>query len=242
MAYHNEVSVNAQYEGKDLEAMSLAPNYHAWILREFAPYLGKRVAEVGAGSGTFSSLLLQRPITELIAVEPSQEMYPLLAERFNANERVMCKQSFFLDLSAQYKEYFDSVLYINVLEHIKDDEKELRYVYESLKKGGVVCIFVPALQWLYGEHDRSVGHQRRYYKKQLKDLLGKTGFELVTIRYFDIVGVLPWLLLMRVMKKRLTANNAAFYDAVVIPIMSRIESIVSPPLGKNLIAVARKKI
>ncbi|MFZ3043631.1 MAG: class I SAM-dependent methyltransferase [Minisyncoccia bacterium] len=235
------MSTPLQYEGRDLEAMSLAPNYHAWIVRTFAPYLGKQVAEVGAGSGTFSEALLQLPIDELLAVEPSQEMYPLLAERFRTDARVVCTQSFFHDISAQYREHFDSVIYVNVLEHIKNDAQELRHAHEALKEGGMLCLFVPALQWLYGEHDRSVGHQQRYYKKQLKSLLEESGFEVVRIRYFDIAGVLPWFFLMRVLKRRLTGNNAVLYDRFVVPIMSRIESLIPPPLGKNLMAVARKK-
>ncbi len=221
--------------------MSLAPNYHEWILREFSPYLGTKVVEVGAGSGTFSFILLRRPVEKLFAVEPSLEMYPLLVERFRGDARVICLKELFTDISAQYRGYFDSVMYINVLEHIENDEKELQHAHESLKDGGTICIFVPALQWLYGEHDRSVGHKRRYYKREMRDLLEKTGFEIITIHYFDIVGVLPWFLLMRVMRKRLTGNNAAFYDAVVVPLMSRIESFISFPLGKNLVAVARKK-
>jgi SAM-dependent methyltransferase len=235
------VTADFRYEGRDLEAMSLAPNYHAWILRDFAPYLGKKVAEVGAGSGTFSELLLACPIEELVAVEPSPEMYPLLHQRFRDTQHVECVQTPFSTLGAERPGYFDSVLYVNVLEHIEDDETELQHVRDSLKEGGTVCIFVPALKWLYGEHDRSVGHQRRYYKKQLKHLLEKTVFEIVTIRYFDIAGVLPWWFLMRIMKRRLSDGNAAFYDAYIVPVMSKIESVVHPTIGKNLIAVARKK-
>jgi len=230
-----------RYEGRDLEAMSLAPRYHSWILREFAPYLGKRVAEVGAGSGTFSVPLLRLPIDSLLAVEPSPEMYPLLKKRFLGDARVTCQRALFADVSAQYRGQFDSIMYVNVLEHIADDAKELQHVREALKEGGTLCIFVPALEWLFGEHDRSVGHRRRYYKKSMEELLENAGFEIVTIRYFDIMGVLPWFFLMRVMKRKLTENNAALYDALVVPVMSRLESLVAPPFGKNLVAVARKK-
>ncbi|MCX6787576.1 MAG: class I SAM-dependent methyltransferase [Candidatus Kaiserbacteria bacterium] len=221
--------------------MSFAPKYHEWILREFSPHIGKKVAEVGAGSGTFSELLLRLPIDELLVVEPSKEMFPLLAERVGRDPHVTCAQAFFQDISGQYAEHFDTVLYVNVLEHIKDDEKELRHAYESLKAGGTLCVFVPALQWLFGEHDRIVGHQRRYYKKQLTSILEASGFEIVAVRYFDIAGVLPWWLLMRLMKRQLSDGNAMLYDSFVVPIMSWIESIVHPPIGKNLIAVVRKR-
>lgn len=150
-------------------------------------------------------------------------------------------QAFFSDVSEQYRGHFDTVLYINVLEHIKDDEGELRHAKDALKNGGSICIFVPALKWLYGEHDRSVGHLRRYHKKQLKELLEQTGFEIATLKYFDMAGILPWLLFMRLMHGKVNSQSAGTYDSFIVPIMSRIESIVAPFVGKNLIAVARKK-
>lgn len=230
-----------RYEGKDIEAMHSAPNYYRWILREFSRYLKGSVLEVGAGSGTFSALLMERPITELTAVEPSQEMYPLLEEQFRGNSRVACRQAFFPEISAQYRERFDAAVYINVLEHVQDDAAELRHVHESLKDDGTVCIFVPALSWLYSESDRLVGHYRRYHKRPLKKLLEDAGFEVVSLRYFDVAGVLPWLLFMKLMKRQVTGDSAALYDSIVVPIMSRVESLISPPLGKNLVAVARKR-
>lgn len=230
----------SRYEGKDLEAMASAPNYYQWVLEEFAPFIKGKVLEVGAGRGTFSARLEECPITELVAVEPSEEMYPLLAKRFHDDEQVTCRQAFFPDLSAQYRDHFDTAVYINVLEHIKDDKDELRHVYMSLKDGGTACIFVPALSWLFSESDRTVGHYRRYHKSKLKKLLEETGFEVVSIRYFDIAGVLPWLLFMKYMKGTVTGNGVAVYDSVIVPIMKRLESVVTPPLGKNLMVVARK--
>ena len=221
--------------------MHEAPNYYQWILQEFNPFLKGKVLEVGAGSGTFSDLLEKCSITELTAIEPSREMYPLLVKRFQGSERVKCHQAFFPAISASYHEHFDSAVYINVLEHIENDKVELQHVYASLTDGGTVCIFVPALSWLFSESDRSVGHYRRYHKKPLKKLLEEVGFEVVRIHYFDVVGVLPWFLFMKLMKKKVTGNNAALYDSIVVPIMRRLESIVSPSLGKNLVVVARKK-
>jgi SAM-dependent methyltransferase len=229
------------YEGKDLEAMSSATNYNRWILQKFAPFLKGSVMEVGAGSGTFTALLTEGPVTEVVAVEPSQEMYPLLAERFRGTAQVFCRQAFFPDISAQYQKHFDSVVYINVLEHIQNDKVELQHIYSSLKESGAVCIFVPALPFLFSEYDRSIGHYRRYTKKQLKNLLEKTGFEIISLHYFDSVGVIPWFLFIKLMKTSLVEGNVGLYDAIVVPIMSRLESLIPPPIGKNLIAVARKR-
>ena len=230
------------YEGKDLEAMSFAQNYHSWVVDEFSPFLGERVGEVGAGSGNFSSLLLNEKITSLVAIEPSQEMYPLLVERFSTDERVACRQGIFADFYTEYTNYFDSIVYVNVLEHIKDDKQELRYMHQSLKNGGSVCIFVPALSWLYSDIDASVGHYRRYHKKQLRELVEGTGFEIVKIKYFDIVGIIPWLIFFKIFKKKLTANDAILYDKIVVPVLRIVESLLPMPIGKNLIVIGRKKV
>ena len=81
------------HKNGNLEAMSLAENYHRWILTHFEPFLGTRVAEVGAGLGNFSSFLLKSNIQELTAIEPSKELYPLLAQKFCNDKRVLCRQA-----------------------------------------------------------------------------------------------------------------------------------------------------
>ena len=77
-----------QYFGKDLEAMASAKNYYKWVLSEMLPYLGKRIAEVGAGSGGFSKGLLETPLCILHAFEPSENMYNLLVSALSCDKRV----------------------------------------------------------------------------------------------------------------------------------------------------------
>ncbi len=230
-----------RYEGRDLEAMSFARNYYQWVVDIFAPFLHGRVGEVGAGCGNFSSLLLDQQIEALTAIEPSNEMYPLLAEKFSQNKRVACRHAFFKDVHTGYANYFDALVYVNVLEHIPDDRQELRYIYDSLHAGGTACIFVPALQWLYSDFDASVGHYRRYHKKHLRALMEEAGFDIVTIRYVDLVGIVPWFIFFKVLKQTLTTNNTVLYDRFVVPIARSVESRISIPFGKNLIVVGRKK-
>ena len=233
--------MQVQYEGKDLEAMSFAQNYHRWIVHLFRPYLGTTVAEVGAGSGNFSSMLLSGKPQELVVVEPSQEMYPLLKEKFAADTRVVPIHAIFADVCDQYPDHFDSIVYVNVLEHIEHDAQELSYIHTSLRQGGYVCIFVPALPWLYSELDASLGHYRRYTKAQLRQILSDAGFEIVRISYFDIFGIIPWFILFTLLRRKITPGNTALYDTLVVPVARVIESIVPVPIGKNVLAIARKK-
>jgi SAM-dependent methyltransferase len=230
------------YEGRDLEAMSFAQRYHRWILNEFEPYLGSVTAEAGAGSGNFSEILLSAPIKQLIAAEPSHEMFPVLESRFGGDRRVVPLQSFFKAVSEQHVGQLDSAVYVNVLEHVPDDEQELSWVWSSLRPGGYVCIFVPALSWLYSDFDREIGHYRRYHKGPLRHLLQRTGFETVRLRYFDIAGIAPWYVNFVLLKRSLTASNVALYDRWVVPALRKVESILPVPLGKNLLAVGRKPL
>lgn len=229
-----------KYEGKDLEAMSFADNYHVWILGKFKKYLGKRVAEVGAGSGNFSSLILKNPIEELTAIEPSKDMFGRHEENTKGDLRVKRHNDFFSNITHQYQNYFDSMIYVNVMEHIEEDEQELSYIYNSLKQGGHICIFVPALSWLYSRHDKNIGHFRRYHKKDLVNKLEKAGFEIAHVQYFDIIGIIPWLIVCKFMGYEPDTKNVSIYDKFVVPVAKFLENIITPPIGKNLLIVGKK--
>lgn len=230
-----------RYSGRELEAMSFAYRYHLWILKEFMPFVGKDLVEVGAGTGDFSQLLVDTHPDSLVAIEPSSNLFPALAERMKDVRNTAVFNAYFGDVSSGLPCAPDTVFYINVLEHIEDDGLELDYIFDSLRSGGHVCVFVPALQWLYSNVDASVGHNRRYHKQPLIDLVRKSGFEIIKCRYFDIVGILPWWLLFRVLRMELKTNQVSIYDKVVVPVMQKIEGAIQPPVGKNLLLVGRKK-
>src|SRR5215213_4172804 len=149
------------YLGRDLESMSLARNYRRWILDMFAPHLGRRLVEVGAGTGSFSELLLERGPDALALVEPSAEMHRRLAERvqgFQTATHVRTFNDTFAGAARLIAEdpAPDSIIYVNVLEHVEDDDAELRLAHDALAPGGRLFVFVPALRWLYGSFDRQV--------------------------------------------------------------------------------------
>jgi len=230
-----------QYEGMDEEAMFSARNYYRWIADIFRPYVGKRAAEIGAGSGNFSSLLLSQNIEQLVCVEPSTDMYRLLIKKNTGDRRIVFHHALFSDVCGKYTNYFDSILYVNVLEHVEKDADELQYAISSLKTGGYLCLFVPALCWLYSDFDALSGHYRRYDKRQLEYLLKKTGFEIITISYLDLIGTIPWFLFFKIFRRRkLGMCNALFYDRLVIPFLRIFESIFRIPIGKNIIVIAKK--
>jgi 2-polyprenyl-3-methyl-5-hydroxy-6-metoxy-1,4-benzoquinol methylase len=181
-------SAKMDYPGKDLEAMSFAENYHQWILEEFQPFIGKSVAEVGAGCGNFTKMLLKTALENLVAYEPSLQIFPMLTASIEGESRVEAINEFFGAGSAGG---FDSILYINVLEHIENDKAELAIMRDKLVPDGHVLIFVPALPALFSDFDKSIGHYRRYRKVQLADTLRESGFSIEKIKYFDCAGILP---------------------------------------------------
>lgn len=228
------------YFGRDLEAMSFAMNYHKWILDEFEPYLGDSVAEIGAGRGSFSALITKTNIKHLAAFEPSANMYPLLKDHLKDDVRVETINSTLGDKVDIYENRFSSILYINVLEHINDDKKELSDAYKTLRENGHILVFVPALTWLYSEFDKHCGHYRRYCKKGIMSVVQSAGFSVVKVIYFDFAGIIPWYIAFVLLKKAFTSSKVSLYDRWVVPTIRMLESAIPPPAGKNLLLVGRK--
>lgn len=133
----------------------------------------------------------------------------------------------------------DSVVLINVLEHIKDDNDALLDIAAALKAGGRLILWVPAFQLLYSDWDRQLGHYRRYRKGELKALLTDVGYTVTEIRYVNSVGAPGWLILARMMH-RIPSNQGQlnFFDSYCVPVLRRLESRWGAPFGQSLFAVA----
>jgi SAM-dependent methyltransferase len=130
---------------------------------------------------------------------------------------------------------------VNVLEHIEDDVAVLRQLHGMLRPGGAVLLFVPALPWLYGSLDELVHHVRRYTKPQLHAALGQAGLRVERLRYCDVLGIAPWWLAGRVLRRQRFDSAAAMaYDRFGVPLTRRVEGWMDPPLGKSLIAIATR--
>jgi len=235
-----------EYVGKDLEAMDFAVNYHRWIFALMKPFLGKHLVEVGAGTGAFSELLLEIVPETLSLIEPSAMFESLeanLAKRNSAGTEIRAFPNIFAEVAAeiQTEQSPDSIIYINVLEHIEDDRLELEIVHRTLRQSGRVFVFVPALPMLFSEFDKQIGHFRRYRKAELAQKIRAAGFRILLSRYFDAAGILPWLVKYRLLKSLTVEIGAVhLYDKLVVPVAKPIESFLPMPLGKNLLFVAEK--
>ncbi|MFN2532125.1 MAG: class I SAM-dependent methyltransferase [Pyrinomonadaceae bacterium] len=237
------------YTGHELEVMNNARNYHKWILSAFKSYLASHVVEVGAGVGSFSELILAHHTPQTFSlVEPSAHTYEELCVRikqFQTDSKTVAYHGTFRDVVGKIckAQSPDTVIYVNVLEHVEDDIAELDAVHDALTAGGHVLIFVPALPWLYGSFDKMVGHFRRYRKSELEHKLRKAGFKIVHSRYFDFAGVIPWWIKYRILQESTMEPGAVkFYDQFIVPSMRRVETLMPVLIGKNLIAVGKKRV
>jgi len=228
------------YSGTELDAMAEARNYCRWILDFFSSYLGETVIEIGAGTGTFSRLLLNADRTaDLVLFEAAANLFPSLRKRFADDPRVHVHLGSFEP--SVLPAPVDSVVLVNVLEHVLDDAALLSQIQRSLRPGGSLLLFVPALEWNYGSLDKAFEHHRRYSKATLRKKLQDANFRIERMRYANLPGVAAWFFAGKVLRRKtLKPSDVRFYDRWIVPWCSRLESVLEPPMGQSLMAVAVK--
>jgi SAM-dependent methyltransferase len=228
---------------QDLERLGTAKHFFDWVLDEFDPYLRGRLLEVGAGLGTITRKLVERyPELSVVALEPAENVSADLESYAALTPRVTARRQTLAEYEPDQAGGFDALLYLNVLEHIADDAQELRLAARALRPGGTLLVFGPALEWLYSELDYRAGHYRRYSLRRLRALASAAGFKVVSARYFDVLGVLPYLVVYRLSRHDDIAGSTLWgYDRAVVPLSRLLQRAVPrPPLGKNVILVAVK--
>lgn len=219
-----------------LESLNGAGNYANWIFGLIEPHLGDEVLEVGAGHGTFTEMFA-RKAKRVVACDLSERCADRLRDRFSADEHVEALHGS-IDSAATYGP-FDSVVLINVLEHIKDDDGALRDARSLLKPGGRVILWVPAFSFLYSDFDRRIGHHRRYSRTGLRTQLADAGYEVQTVSYVNAVGAVAWLVLARFLRRTPTASAPVrVFDKYFVPVLRPLEQRWSPPFGQSVVAIA----
>ncbi|MEO7502642.1 MAG: class I SAM-dependent methyltransferase [Gemmatimonadaceae bacterium] len=217
-------------------------NYYRWLLRRFSPYVGAEVLEIGAGTGTFSRLLLTLPqVKRLIAIEPSDNNFPQLSRRLANQERATTVKGY-LEGSAP-PQSVDSLIAVNVLEHIERDDDILRQAWEIARQDATLLLFVPAVPAIFGSLDTAFEHFRRYTKESLRNSVETAGWSIERLGYMNIPGILPWFVSGRVLRRTsISGAEARLYDSLVVPVTAAIEDRVSMPIGQSLLAIARKNV
>ena len=233
--------IEPMYEGHDLEVLCALPRYYGWIYDYFEPHLNGHGAEFGPGLGTNSARILLKLVT-LDLIEPSPNLVSKLQERFASDKRVRIIASGiegFVETSPD--NIYDTIVLINVLEHVHDDVAAVQSFYRLLRPGGHLLLFVPAVPILFSRLDKLLGHYRRYSLVRLTQIITKANFEIRVGRYFDALGVFPWFLINTLGRAtRFNPYLAWMYDTAGVPLTRMLESLMPPLFGKNICLVAQK--
>ncbi len=223
------------YVGSELDLFAKAVRWKAYWRTEILPYVRGSVLEVGAGNGNNTRWLADSPVERWVCIEPD----PQLCDQLRATPRAPDVLGGTLeDLSET--ERFDSILYLDVLEHIAEDRSELQRAASHLKPGGHLIVLSPAHQWLYSPFDRAIGHHRRYSERSLR-ACGPEQLSLVTIRYLDAAGLIASLGNRLFLKQSMpTEGQLRFWDSWLVPVSCRVDWLLGHHVGKSILAVWRK--
>ncbi|MEA2699635.1 MAG: hypothetical protein QOI66_3906 [Myxococcales bacterium] len=226
-----------------LETARAAPEYNQWVAEQFLPFIGNRVVEVGCGIGNLSEFWADRQIFVGVDTEPGCVAKSTERFRDRPNVKIVHDAVGAPDWVQRWSGHrFDTVIAINVLEHIRDDLGALegwRQIVES-GGGGHICIFVPAFEFAFSPFDRRYGHFRRYSKEVLRDKLLAAGLDIEELRYFNMPGLIAWWTMFVMMKRDRDAGDVVpAFSRYIVPMVRRLEARISPPFGNSIVAVCK---
>jgi SAM-dependent methyltransferase len=221
-----------------LESLRRAKGLNRWMMSQFHRYLGDCVLEAGCGIGNFTQLMLDR--RRLICVDNDPFYVELIRQRFGHLDNFKIKTMDLTD-SQQFDllgEMPDTIISLNVVEHLKNDEQVLQNMFRILQPGGHCIILVPAHMWLYSKCDEVLGHYRRYGREELRDLMLQAGFEVQEIVSFNQLGVVGWLSNKLFKRSHLSPFQMKTFE-MLLPIAKLWQRIGIGP-GLSWIAIGRK--
>jgi len=205
------------------------------------PFIKGDVLEVGAGIGSTTNYLYDGSQRSWLCLEPDPGLFKELEAKIENKElpdRCACVKGIVSDLDPHQK--FDTILYIDVIEHIEDDKAELRQAAEKLNEGGHLIVLVPAHQSLFSKFDTAIGHFRRYDKKMLAPI-APPSLQLKKIKYLDSMGLLASLANKYFLKQDYpTLDQIHFWNNLIIPISRVTDILTNYNLGKTLIGIWQK--
>jgi SAM-dependent methyltransferase len=217
-----------------LKHLGKARAYNDWIMSQLLPYIGKTVLEVGCGNGNFTALIAQTAeYVQAVDIDPA-----LLVEAADRTSRlknveVMLAEPTTIDTGRQ----FDSIVLLDVLEHVEDDLGFLRHLRSQLYEGGAIIVKVPAIPGIYNKMDRAVGHFRRYNRAHLVNVMRSAGYRNVQIWGFNIIGVLGWWVTGSLLRRTVPWRNKINLFNSLVPVFRKLESVMAPPIGLSLFTV-----
>ncbi len=228
-----------KYIGEELDLFQHARNWKGYYAGMFQPYVRGRVLDAGCGMGVNSNYLMNPHVTSYAFLEPDGRLLAQVKDHAGVCEQATTEliQGTTTDLRGRQ---FDTILYLDVIEHIEDSKAEVRRAYDLLAPGGHLLILVPAFNYLYSDFDKAIGHFRRYDKGILTNELPPE-LERITTRYLDSLGMLmslgnKWFLKQSEPK----LAQILFWDRNVVPLSRLADKVFFHGFGRSLLSVSRK--
>ena len=224
-----------KYPGAELDNFDKATIWRKYIFFQIKKFIKGNVLEVGAGIGSFTNNYKNLP-NKITISEIDQENLSLIKKKFkDANI------NFTGDLTKNIKRNFDTIMYLNVLEHIEDDTKEINEAFQKLNPGGFLVILVPAHNNLYSEFDKAIGHFRRYEIKYFRNLKVNNS-KLIKLNFLDSAGYFLYYINKIFFKKEVYPSKLKIYiwDKFFTPITFILDKILFYKFGKNILYVIQK--
>jgi SAM-dependent methyltransferase len=231
-----------KYIGDELELFAAVHNWKSYWSRRIQPFVRGDVLEVGAGMGANTPYLERLSQGRLVCLEPDAQLFAHLKENFEhaanpSRHELICGT--LKDLKAD--QTFDTILYIDVLEHIADDAEELTAAASRLRPGGRIVILSPAHQMLFTPFDAAIGHFRRYNRAMLRRIT-PASLSVESLFYLDSAGLLlsaANLLLLR--QAMPTKKQLHVWDSLVIPVSRALDRCFLDAVGKSIVGVWQKE-
>jgi len=225
------------YVGSELETFKLARNWKSYWASVLAPHVRGAVLEVGAGAGANIPYLLNPRVTRFLGLEPDGRLFATMARETSSAgpPAVGARQGMMADLPPG--ERFDTIVYLDVLEHIEQDRQEVADAASLLNPGGRLVVLAPAFQQLYSEFDRAVGHYRRYTTATLTALAPPT-LTLVAARYLDAFGAcLSGANRLLLSKSMPSEANILLWDRWIVPLSRVADHVLQRVVGRSVVCV-----
>ncbi|MBI2596951.1 class I SAM-dependent methyltransferase [Candidatus Daviesbacteria bacterium] len=220
-----------------LESMSQAEFYNKWTLSKFRKYLKGEILEIGCGIGNFTSTLSK--FGKVTSIDIDKHLIDISRKNNSYNIQVgfgnIEKGQYFFK-----EKLFDTVVCINVLEHINNDTEALKNMFKLLKKGGNLILLVPIYDFLFGEIDKAVLHFRRYNPDNLVKEMQEIGYTVISHRKLNFIGAIGWFISGRILKnKQITEGKIKLFN-LFSPLLY-LENIIEPPIGTSILVIVEKE-
>ncbi len=224
-----------KYPGLELENFDKAQIWRRYIYFLISKYFKDNILEVGAGIGSFTKLYEQK-YQKIILSESDSEFCDLLNKKFKSNDNIQVTNNYINKIDKK----FETIIYLNVLEHIENDIEEIQIAYDKLEKNGHLIILVPAHQKIFSKFDKAVGHFRRYDMDFFKEKL--SNFKIVKLNQLDCCGYFLYYVNNLIFKNDVYPSKLKIFiwDKVFTPLTIVLDFLFKYKFGKNILCIIKK--